>query len=49
MNWREAVRFWVTITAQNIGKQAKYQYAEAFNAITFGIVGSIADMMKTDT
>jgi len=48
MDWKEAVRFWVTMTAQNTGKQPKYQYAEAFNVIPFGMVGAIASMMKTD-
>ncbi|MFX1564323.1 MAG: PIG-L deacetylase family protein [Promethearchaeota archaeon] len=48
MDWREATRFWVTISAQNTGKLAKYQYAEAFNGISFGLVGAISEMMKTE-
>jgi LmbE family N-acetylglucosaminyl deacetylase len=46
LDWREVVRLWVTLTAQTAGKQSNHEYAEAFNAIPFGMVGVIADLLK---
>jgi hypothetical protein len=43
MTWQEFVRYWITTTAQDLGKEVEYQYAEAFNILTFGAIGAVSD------
>lgn len=43
MTWQEFVRYWITTTAQDLGKEVKYHFAEAFNILTFGALGAVPE------
>ncbi|MFX1564800.1 MAG: PIG-L deacetylase family protein [Promethearchaeota archaeon] len=48
MDWKDIYRVWITLSAQKIGKEAGYQYAEAFNGMYFSAAGVISELLNSE-
>jgi len=46
IGWRDAIRLFVTMTAQQTGQQAGYTYAEAFNVVPLGMAGAVSELLQ---